>query len=512
MDASTLQLISWNVAGWASLNELVCRHYSGLQEYLQKLGQPAIFCAQEVKVQDKDLKSEMAARKLGAVIPGYRSYWSFSDKRGSRGVATWVREDLVCLGATQKVFGDPEIDQLGRALLTDHGSFAVLNVYAPFVGAGDGRSGELKTKIRFLEALQRRMGELRARGKRVVLCGDMNLTHRLVDQKPGRRLLWVDSQGFLDVPTLAAEAKVDVSLTEVTHQGGHGTSDVLRLGPFEDLAGRWVPVSDMCERTNVPKNHLESTGECLHMRDSSCVKWLRSLVAQAAHACDAPAWADVFAEVHPDAQDRFTSWGQSANLRYINCGTRIDYIIVDRGTFDECVVKSPSSYLRGANASGCPQELLATTAQAAANAATNFGAWHGTGAQGDGLSLQSDNMKLNESQFPEKLHTGLLYTPPSYSDHIPVTALFLKELLEQPRGEADAPQKLQLPSVASDSETKQSQPWKAQRSIASFFSAAATPKAAGTQAVGECATPESKVRLPTRIQGTSTPQSKKRRC
>ena len=40
---------------------------------------------------------------------------------------------------------------------------------------------------------------------------------------------------------------------------------------------------------------------------------------------------DTFACCHPHARDRFTCWDQSSNRRYVNEGSRIDYILVDRG-------------------------------------------------------------------------------------------------------------------------------------------------------------------------------------
>ena len=39
-----------------------------------------------------------------------------------------------------------------------------------------------------------------------------------------------------------------------------------------------------------------------------------------------------------------------------------------------------------------------------------------------GLALQRDDRALNETQFPPEPLTGLLYTPPGYSDHIPTCA------------------------------------------------------------------------------------------
>jgi len=264
------------------------------------------------------------------------------------------------------------------------------------------------------------------------------------------------------------------------------------LGPFADWAGQWMPVKDIADRTSISADVLAVTGECIHIVEEECVPWLRNLVTPAAEA----PWADVFAEVHATALDRFTCWGHSSNARYPNTGTRIDYVIVDRETFRTCVVQSPSDKLPG----GVPVDgddrlakghgVLATSEEAARNAATHFNGWHPAAsvglAQGDGLGPQVDNMRLNDSQFPEKPYTGLIYTPPSYSDHIPVSALF-NDILRAPAADVGSSEGEQSGKV-NDSQIRQTQPWLGQPSISAFFksipSRAATKSGPGAPAVG----------------------------
>eukprot|EP00746_Dinoflagellata_sp_MGD_P000815 gnl/MRDRNA2_/MRDRNA2_101491_c0_seq1.p1 gnl/MRDRNA2_/MRDRNA2_101491_c0~~gnl/MRDRNA2_/MRDRNA2_101491_c0_seq1.p1 ORF type:complete len:611 (-),score=112.54 gnl/MRDRNA2_/MRDRNA2_101491_c0_seq1:68-1900(-) len=540
-DEETLLVISWNVAGWRPTNVLVQQHYKSLARYLEKLGRPAIFCTQETKVRAKDFSNEQEAKELGAVLPGYRSFWSFNESKDPQvahaGVATWVREDVPVLGATQQVLGIGEFDKQGRALLSDHGAFVVLNVYIQHLNVSEnmaeGGSSECRNKLRFLEALESRMVELRNLGKRVLLCGDMNLTHRALDQKAERRLLWVNEEGNLtfSLPmktyamcSVGTHSEV-VELTS-THAGGNKTNEteseahVIRqaygdktdesckdvqvavsgstaesqmafdavvplsgsfmsqMAPLPEWAGKWVSVKDVSDRTKLAVEVIAAGGECIHIREGGCVPWLRRLVvgpqetnSNAASQCTKAPWADVFAEVHSQAKDRFTCWSSKANLRYINYGTRIDYVITDRKTFDDCVVHSPSSCLPGVSIkrcdpsgdvdSICSPNVDATSAQAAKNAATYFGAWHGS-VVGEGLKLQADDMRLNNSQFPDEPATGLIYTPPSYSDHIPVSVLFKSKLLEPVVEQQHA-------CVASKVETQRCQPWKVQRSISAFF-------------------------------------------
>lgn len=163
---------------------------------------------------------------------------------------------------------------------------------------------------------------------------------------------------------------------------------------------------------------------------------------------------DTFAECHQKAEQRFTFWTQLANMRFCNKGSRLDYILCDKKMQPYLV---PKTVLAG-ETEGCD----AHTAQAAWNAATQYGRWHGAHqvqkSDGGGLSLQQDDMKLNDTQFCEP-HTGILYTPPKYSDHVPVCACFegLKLQLLQP----DAPRWI---------ETRDAQPWTSQATLTALFS------------------------------------------
>merc|ERR1712008_26675 len=64
--------------------------------------------------------------------------------------------------------------------------------------------------------------------------------------------------------------------------------------------------------------------------------------------------------------------------------------------------------------------------------------------------------------------TGLIYTPPSYSDHIPVSVLFTHEIRNPLRNADDS--KARKPWRDNlTSHTKQAQPWLFQPSIGAFF-------------------------------------------
>ncbi|CAE7255006.1 unnamed protein product, partial [Symbiodinium sp. CCMP2456] len=180
----------------------------------------------------------------------------------------------------------------------------------------------------------------------------------------------------------------------------------------------------------VLSEELEAEGSLPHrVREAPCVDWLSALVSESSEGSETEgkAFVDTFAFCHGAAcLGRYTQWNQTANSRFSNIGARLDYILCDT-SMQKHLVRTPTSELAGSS----PLHA-AETAEAAQNAATCFGAWHSAPACGrlrasktddDGLGLQKDDMRLNNSQFRSP-HTGILYTPPRYSDHVAVCAHF----------------------------------------------------------------------------------------
>jgi hypothetical protein len=106
--------------------------------------------------------------------------------------------------------------------------------------------------------------------------------------------------------------------------------------------------------------------------------------------------------------------------------------------------------------------------EAALMAATANGLFEGGTYAGGGIAVPTQSAL--DSQFGES-HTGMIYTPPSYSDHIAIS-LLMNENFTNSLG--------QLTLDERDSATRKAQPHKKQRSIASFLCAPA-PKQAGAE-------------------------------
>lgn len=190
-----MKLLSWNVAGLNRIVDEATRKCGSFRAWLDSLHTDVI-CFQEAKINEAALSSKEAA------IEGYESFWAFSTSRkGQSGVVTYVRSSFSPLACSSTIFQDKELDEEGRCVVTDHGSFVVFNVYVP--NAGDDADGRprLQYKLRFLRALYSAMQAAStgaalpgavagaspfpsttaaaqpASGKAVILCGDLNIAH-----------------------------------------------------------------------------------------------------------------------------------------------------------------------------------------------------------------------------------------------------------------------------------------------------------------------------------------------
>jgi len=163
---------------------------------------------------------------------------------------------------------------------------------------------------------------------------------------------------------------------------------------------------------------------------------------------------DAFRSSYPNAQSRFTCWNQQSNKRFENKGFRIDYTLLDRSILGY-IDTGPNERLRCCK---YPQQK-SDNEEASLHAVTASGSFQGASYEGGGIA--SATQEALDTQF-DCPHTGIIYTPPSYSDHVAVSLLLKKDWrqLHMP---------LNLILDEKDSATKKSQPHKSQKSISSFF-------------------------------------------
>lgn len=159
-----MKLYSWNVNGFRSV------HKKGFLDWVHKEN-PDVICLQEVKATPAQLPIEMLE------IAGYSRSWHPANKRGYSGVAIYSKRhpQVYKLGMGLETF-----DNEGRVLQAEFEDFVLINAYFPNSQRDHARLGY---KLAFCDAMLSHMQRLRRAGKKVLLCGDLNIAHQAIDLK-----------------------------------------------------------------------------------------------------------------------------------------------------------------------------------------------------------------------------------------------------------------------------------------------------------------------------------------
>ena len=157
-----MKLYSWNVNG------VRAAHKKGFLNWLHDT-QPDILGIQETKAQPDQLDPELRDPD------GYFAYWASAKRKGYSGVALFSKAEpkAVAYG-----LGIPDFDGEGRTIVAEYEDFVLITAYFPNGGRDLFRVPfKMAYKASFLAFCQ----ELRAAGKSVVFCGDVNTSHRPID-------------------------------------------------------------------------------------------------------------------------------------------------------------------------------------------------------------------------------------------------------------------------------------------------------------------------------------------
>ncbi len=157
-----VKLLCWNVNGIRSVKG------KGFLEWLKRES-PDILCLQETKAHPDQLDNDLKEPE------GYHTYWSAPERKGYGGVATFSREKPV---SVRYDFGAAGLDIEGRVIGTEYPEFTLLNIYFP---NGKKDTIRLKYKMDFYEVYLKYADSLKARGKKLVTCGDFNTAHQEID-------------------------------------------------------------------------------------------------------------------------------------------------------------------------------------------------------------------------------------------------------------------------------------------------------------------------------------------
>ncbi|KAI1391932.1 DNA lyase [Hypoxylon trugodes] len=288
-----LRITSWNVNG--------IRNPFGYQPWREKRTFEAMFdileadivVMQETKIQRKDLQDDMV------LVPGWDVYFSLPrHKKGYAGVAIYTRNStcapiraeegiigVLCppnssakfrdLPPDQQIGGYPKPGQLtglvddmtldseGRCVILEFPAFVLIGTYSP------ANRDETRDDFRlgYLDALDVRIRNLIAMGKRVILTGDLNVIRASID-----------------------------------------TANV-----FERLRKEGITVEDFFSAPSRRLfNQLVFGGDVRPPRDENR-EW--------------PVLWDLGRLFHPKREGMFTCWDTKKNTRPANFGSRIDYVL-----------------------------------------------------------------------------------------------------------------------------------------------------------------------------------------
>jgi exodeoxyribonuclease III len=203
-----MKIVSWNVNGLRAVVK------KGFYEWVEQ-EKPDVLCLQETKLQEDKLEEELRDIKGKYSY----SYFSFADKKGYSGVATYSQVEPV---EVKHGFGIERFDNEGRIVMTDFEKFILLNIYFP---NGQMNEERLQYKLDFYDALLEFCNKLVSEGKKLVICGDYNTAHTGMDIKNAKsnektsgflpvERQWIDkfiANGYTDVYRYLNPEKVEYS-------------------------------------------------------------------------------------------------------------------------------------------------------------------------------------------------------------------------------------------------------------------------------------------------------------
>lgn len=157
-----MRILSWNVNGIRAAER------KGFFEWLAQ--KPAeIICVQETKAHPEQLIKKILEPD------GYQSYWSSAERKGYSGVAVFTKKTPI---KVSEGLGEKGFDREGRVLQLEFKDFILFNIYFPNGGNGNAR---VPFKMAFYDCFLKKVEKLRKRGKKIIVCGDVNTAHEAID-------------------------------------------------------------------------------------------------------------------------------------------------------------------------------------------------------------------------------------------------------------------------------------------------------------------------------------------
>lgn len=156
-----MKIATWNVNGIRARAAQLC-------EWLER-DQPDILCLQELKAEADQIPPECK-------LAEYHAYWHCL--KGYSGVSLHIHRDLT---EAHPVFSHPDFDMESRIVQAELGDMVIASVYVPNGGK------DYPAKLAFLEAMREWSRDIHADGRRIVICGDLNVARTDMDVHPKER-------------------------------------------------------------------------------------------------------------------------------------------------------------------------------------------------------------------------------------------------------------------------------------------------------------------------------------
>jgi exodeoxyribonuclease III len=156
-----VKIATWNVNGIRARQAQFCE--------LLARDRPEVVCLQE-------LKAEAAQVPPQCQLEDYHVFWH--GMRAYSGVSLHVRKDAF---DAEPVFSHPEFDMESRIVQAEIGARVFASVYVPNGGK------DYAAKLAFIKSLIAWAARLRAEGRELVLCGDINIARSDMDVHPRER-------------------------------------------------------------------------------------------------------------------------------------------------------------------------------------------------------------------------------------------------------------------------------------------------------------------------------------
>ena len=156
-----MKVATWNVNGIRARQAQFC-------EWLER-ERPDVVCLQELKAEPGQVPEQCK-------VADYHTFWH--GMRAYSGVSLHIRKGAF---ETEPLFAHPEFDMESRIVQATLGNLILASVYVP------NGNKDYPAKIDFVRRLIAWAKRVRAEGRELVLCGDMNITRTEIDVHPRER-------------------------------------------------------------------------------------------------------------------------------------------------------------------------------------------------------------------------------------------------------------------------------------------------------------------------------------